>query len=344
MRISIGPSGIPTGQENIVYPALRFPRMLADALLLLGGLVLIYLGGRWLVGGASQLAASLGIRPFVIGLTIVGFGTSAPELALGILANVQGAGSVSLGNIIGSNIGNVTYVIAASAIIMPIMVKFEVIRKEGIAAMAGVLLLLIFSLSGSLEWWMGAIMLVFFGVYLIFFLLTLKRCDPSNDITCQFEDLGDRRWGKKRTLGLVLLGLVLLVAGAQVTVTGAVEIARGLGISEVLIGITVIAIGTTLPELTVAVLSARSKRPDLAIGNTLGTLTFNSLVVLGLGAMVSGSIQVPTAVLLTGILPMVGFSALIIIMFYTKSAIGRRAGVALFALYAAYIISLVILS
>lgn len=318
--------------------------MLADALLLLVGLVLIYLGGRWLVGGASQLAASLGIRPFVIGLTIVGFGTSAPELALGILANVQGAGSVSLGNIIGSNIGNVTYVIAASAIIMPIMVKFEVIRKEGIAAMVGVLLILIFSLSGSLEWWMGAIMLAFFGVYLIFFLLTLKRCDPSNDITCQFEDLGDRRWGKKRTLGLVLLGLVLLVAGAQVTVTGAVEIARGLGIGEVLIGITVIAIGTTLPELTVAILSARSKRPDLAIGNTLGTLTFNSLVVLGLGSMVSGSIEVPTTVLLTGILPMVGFSALIITMFYTKSAIGRRAGVALFALYVAYIISLVILS
>ena len=317
--------------------------MLEDALILLGGLVLIYLGGRWLVGGASQLAAGLGIRPFVIGLTIVGFGTSAPELALGILANAEGVGGVSLGNVIGSNVSNVTYVIAASAIIMPLVVKFDAIRKEGLVAMAGVLLLLVFALFGGLEWWGGAIMLAFFTVYLVVFLLTLKRCDPANDITCQFEEVGGKEWGKARSLGLVLLGLLLLVTGAQATVSGAEAIAVGLGVSEVLIGITIISIGTALPELTVAVLSAQRKRPDLAIGNTLGTVTFNTFVVLGVGALISGGIEVPTSVLLTGILPMIGFMALTILIIYRKSAIGRKAGVALIALYIAYISALIAL-
>ncbi|MEM0448268.1 MAG: calcium/sodium antiporter [Methanomassiliicoccales archaeon] len=315
--------------------------MLEQGLMLLGGLISIYLGGRWLVEGASQLAAILGVRPMIIGLTIMGFGTSSPELALGLLANAEGLGSVSLGNIIGSNIGNVTFVIAASAIIMTVVVEFDIIRKEGLAAVTGVLMLFAFSLLGGIEWWGGFLMLTAFAVYLFLLLRGLERCHPSKDVTCQFEDMEAKKGGRGRGIILILIGLFLLLLGAQIAIDGAEGLARELGITEVLIGITLVSFGTTLPEFTVAVLSALRKRPDLAVGNLLGTITFNTLVVLGAGAVVSGRIDVPYSVLITGVLPMITFMGLTILIIYTKNAIGRKAGMALIALYLVYLAMLI---
>jgi cation:H+ antiporter len=318
--------------------------VIESALILALGLVALYFGGKWLVGGASQLAASLGVRPFVIGLTIIGFGSSAPELALSILANAESASAISLGNVVGANITNMTYVLGISAIIAPLAIKFSLVRREGLVALASLALLMLLVLGGSLGFWGGALMLGVFIIYLLVFLGTLKKCDPENDVTCQFEDLGEDRWGKKRSIGILLLGLGVLVLGAQAVVTGAMDIASGLGVSEVLIGVTIVSIGTTLPELTIAIFSGLKKTPDVAIGNALGTIIFNTLVVLGMGALVSGGIEVPSEVLFLGIIPMIGLTLLPIATLQIRGGIGRRMGVLMVALYIIYLAVLIFFS
>lgn len=297
-----------------------------------------------MVGGASQLAASLGVRPFVIGLTIIGFGSSAPELALSVLANVEDASAISLGNVIGANITNMTYVLGISAIIAPLAIKFSMVRREGLVALASVTLLMILVLGGSLEFWGGVLMLGVFTIYLLVFLATLKKCDPENDVICQFEDLGEDRWGTRRSIGILAAALVILVLGAQAVVIGAMDIAIGLGVSEVLIGVTIVSIGTTLPELTIAIFSGLKKTPDVAIGNAIGTIIFNTLVVLGVGSLVSGSIEVPSMVLFLGIIPMIGLTLLPIAALQIKGGIGRRLGVLMVALYFIYLAGLILLS
>jgi len=318
--------------------------VIESALILALGLVALYFGGKWLVGGASQLAASLGVRPFVIGLTIIGFGSSAPELALSVLANAESASAVSLGNVVGSNITNMTYVLGISAIIAPLAIKFSLVRREGLVALASVALLILLVLGGSLEWWGGVLMLGVFIIYLLVFLATLKKCDPENDVTCQFEDLGEDRWGKRRSILILMAGLAVLVLGAQAVVTGAVDIAFGLGVSEVLIGVTIVAIGTTLPELTIAIFSGLKKTPDVAIGNALGTIIFNTLVVLGVGSLVSGGIEVPSTVLFLGIIPMVGLTLLPIAALQIKGSIGKQMGVLMVLLYFIYLAALILLN
>ena len=192
--------------------------------------------------------------------------------------------------------------------------------------------------------WGGALMLGVFINYLQVFLTTLKKCDPENDVTCQFEDLGEDRWGKRRSIGILMVGLAVLVLGAQAVVTGAVDIATGLGVSEVLIGVTIVSIGTTLPELTIAIFSGLKKTPDVAIGNALGTIIFNTLVVLGVGVLVSGGIEVPSAVLFLGIIPMIGLTLLPIAVLQIKGGIGRRMGVFMVALYLIYLAVLILFS
>jgi cation:H+ antiporter len=318
--------------------------VIESILILACGLAALYFGGQWLVGGASHVAASLGVRPFVIGLTIVGFGSSAPELVLGILANAESASAVSLGNVIGSNIANVTYILGASAIIAPLAIKFSIVRREGVVAIASVVLLFLLVLSGSLGWWGGVLMIGVFLAYLVVLLTTLKKCDPANDVTCQFENLGEAKWGKRRSIALLLIGLTLLVLGAQAVVTGAVDVATGFGVSEVLIGVTIVSFGTTLPELTIALFSGLKKTPDLAIGNALGTITFNTLVVLGAGVLVSGRILVPTSVLLLGIIPMLGLIILPIASIYKRGVIDKRMGILMLLLYPIYLVALILLS
>ena len=318
--------------------------MIESILILALGLVALYFGGRWLVGGSSQLAASLGMRPFVIGLTIVGFGTSAPEFFLSIIANAENASAISLGNVIGANITNMTYVLGTAAFLTPLAIKFSIVRREGLVALASVALLVLLVLGGGLEWWGGLLMIGAFAAYLVVFLATLQKCDPDSDVTCQFEDLGDDRWSRRRALGILALGMLVLVLGAQAVITGAIDIASELAISEVLIGVTVVAIGTTLPELTIAIFAGMKKRPDLAIGNALGTITFNTLVVLGAGSLVSGAIPVSSTVLFFGIIPMLALVLLPIISLQRFGGISRRLGLAMILLYPIYLVALLLVS
>lgn len=318
--------------------------MIESILILAGGLVILYFGGKWLVGGSSQLAASLGVRPFVIGLTIVGFGTSAPEFVLGIIASAENASAVSLGNVIGANITNMTYVLGIAAFLTPLAIKFSIVRREGIVALASVVLLVLLVLGGGLEWWGGLLMVGAFAVYLIVFLATLQKCDPENDVTCQFEDLGEDRWSTRRALGILAVGMIMLVLGAQAVVTGAIDIALELAISEVLIGLTIVSIGTTLPELTIAIIAGLKKKPDMAIGNAFGTITFNILAVLGAGSLVSGSITVSSTVLYFGIIPMLVLVLLPIISLQRYGGIGRRLGLVMILLYPIYLAALLLVS
>lgn len=318
--------------------------MIESILILAGGLVILYFGGKWLVGGSSQLAASLGVRPFVIGLTIVGFGTSAPEFVLSIIANAENASAVSLGNVIGANITNMTYVLGIAAFLTPLAIKFSIVRREGIVALASAALLVLLVLGGGLEWWGGLLMVGAFAAYLMVFLVTLQKCDPENDVTCQFEDLGDDQWSMRRALGILAVGMIMLVLGAQAVVTGAIDIALEMAISEVLIGVTIVAIGTTLPELTIAIIAGLKKRPDMAIGNAFGTITFNTLVVLGAGSLVSGGIAVSSTVLYFGIIPMLVLVPLPIISLQRYGGISRRLGLVMILLYPIYLAALLLVS
>ena len=317
--------------------------MIESLLVLFAGIAAIYFGGRWVVSGASHLAARLGVRPFVIALTIVGFGTSAPELALGIIANSEGHAGVTLGNVIGANLTNLTYIIGISALIAPIAVRFSLIRREGLVAIGAICLLLMLGLTGVIGTLGGIVMLMAFLIYLVVLLSTLERCDPGKDVTCQFDPMVEVGWTLPKTAGVLALGLLLLIVGAQAILTGAVDIARDANLSEVVIGLTIVSIGSTLPELTIAIMAARRHQPDLIVGNALGTVIFNTLVIIGLGGIITPMVVSPM-VLLLGIVPVLAVVALFYQRLQTKGGIDRKFGAIFIVIYVIYVILLMVFS
>jgi cation:H+ antiporter len=276
--------------------------MLLDLTLLIAGLAILVAGGEALVKGATQLARNLGVSPLIIGLTIVAFGTSAPELAVNVGAALSDTGALSFGNIFGSNMANIGLIIGLVAIINPIPIRSILIRRELpmmlLATTAAIILAIDDQLGGARSIYMrgdGLILLLFFFVFLYYTIGDLLRnrngagseLDESGSGLIEIPDENEpANPSLARNLGLSVLGLVGLIGGAHLTVIGAVDVARLFEIPEVIIGLTLVAVGTSLPELVAAISAMRHGRTDMAVGSVVGSNIFNTLLVAGTTATI----------------------------------------------------------
>jgi cation:H+ antiporter len=315
------------------------------------GLVLLVIGAELLVRGASRLAAAVGISPLVIGLTVVAFGTSAPELAVSIQSAWQGQADIAIGNVVGSNIANVLFILGISALITPLVVASQLVRIDVPIMIGASILLYVMSWDGYLGFGEGA--LLFAGIVVYTGWLVLQSRSESKQVAAEFAaEFGDQQYDKAQTttalglllnLGLVVVGLILLVVGAQWLVDGAVTLARWFGVGELIIGLTVIAVGTSLPEVATSVIAALRGERDIAVGNVVGSNISNILAVLGMTALVAPQgIPVSPAALAFDLPVMVAVAVVCLPIFYVRSSITRWEGLLLFCYYAAYLAYLVI--
>ena len=305
--------------------------VILSAVLLLIGLVMLCFGGNWLVNGGIGIAKKFRISNLIIGMTIVAFGTSSPELAASIAAAGDHS-AIILGNIVGSNIANVGMVIGVAAILAPLAIQKSVLRKE-IPIMLGVAaLLVLLSIDGELSQYDGILLLIGLGIFVVYtFRSALKQREKSKD---------DTNSGKNnvylKSIGLIGIGIILLYIGAILTVDNAVVIASEFGLSETIIGLTVIAIGTSLPELITSIIAIRKGHTDIGIGNIIGSNIYNILMIMGVGAALGGVLI--TADIYVDYAIMIIFSLSLLIGLKTK-IINRTMGIILAAGYGLYLIT-----
>ncbi len=307
------------------------------ALLLIAGLALLLTGAELLIRGAARLAVATGLSPLVVGQTVVAFGTSAPELAIGVDAALRGVPAIALGNVVGSNIANVLLVLGLSALVAPLVVARRLIRLDVPLMLAASLLVMTMALDGRLDRLEGSVLLASAVGYTAFLVRLSRRESAALLTAAQVPGQGVRAvWW--RDLGLVLGGLVLLVLGARVLVTAAVDIALGIGLSELVIGLTVVAVGTSLPEIAASIMATARGHGEMAVGNVVGSNLFNLLLVLGASAAVSAD-GMPVSAAARGfdlpVMTAVAFACLPI--FFTGHRIERWEGGLFLGYYIAYI-------
>jgi cation:H+ antiporter len=309
--------------------------------MLLGGLALLIAGGEALVRGASKLAISLGISPLVVGLTVVAFGTSSPEFAVSLQAAMAGRVDITLGNVVGSNIFNVLFILGLSALIAPLIVAAQVVRQEVPVMIGASLLLLGTSLDGRIVRLEAALL---FGLLLAYtgFLIWQSRRQTQ---AIQREYAAESHMAAARDsddrlpvqIGMIVSGLALLVLGSRWLVAAAVTIAKSLGVSELVIGLTIVASGTSLPEVATSVTAALRGQRDIAVGNVVGSNTFNILGVLGLSGLVAPlPLAVQPALLEFDMLVMLAVAIACLPVFFTGATIARWEGAVFLGYYAAY--------
>lgn len=252
--------------------------MLVDTGLIIIGLITLYYGGNFLVTGSTRLAKGLGMSPFVIGATVIGFGTSTPELAVSILASFQGHGEIALGNVVGSNIANIGLVLGLTALIVPLSIKTSRLKEEALPLIVASGLIVSFAWDNHLNRFEGGVMLILLFAYLWKNFTNKENTELELNEGSHFLD--DR--GSAIQSCLVLAGLVMLVLGANWIVDGATGIARGVGVSEWFIGVSIVAVGTSLPELVSSLIAAKRGHGEMAIGNVFGSNIFNILMVMGI--------------------------------------------------------------
>ncbi len=316
--------------------------ILLQLILLAVGFVMLIKGADWFVDGASGIAFKLGIPQLVIGLTIVAMGTSAPEAAVSISAAFKGSADITIGNIVGSNIMNILIILGLSAVITPLKVAKSTIRYEIPFMIAITALLTVLGMSGTITFMNGIVLWVFFIIYFIYLvLLTRKQQNAIEDGGEGSGSMGSENGGKTvkelsipRALVLVVIGIVLIVAGSNIAVDAASELARTFGLSERFIGLTIVALGTSLPELVTSVLAARKGNADIAIGNIVGSNIFNILFVVGTSALI---IPIPFAqAFVTDFAVAAGAAILLLICCLRKQRLSRLSGALMLACYGAY--------
>lgn len=264
-----------------------------SALMFFAGLVALVLGANALVHGASKLALSFSISPLVVGLTVVAFGTSAPEMAVSTGAVLSGQNDVAVGNVVGSNIFNVLFILGMSAVILPLSVHTQVIRQEIPIMLGSAVLLMLLGIDGSIDWYEGGLLLGLLVLYTIFLIVQSRSHageEGAGDYDEELKPAGKGQWDSHWFMQLLLIavGLGLLVFGSDWLVDSAVIFAKALGVSDLIIGLTIVAAGTSLPEVAASVTAAIKGERDMAVGNVVGSCVFNTLGCLGLGAVVSG--------------------------------------------------------
>lgn len=310
--------------------------MVLSSVLLVGGFILLGVGAELLVGGSSRLALRLGVTPLVVGLTIVAFGTSAPELAVSIDSTLSGLSALALGNVIGSNIANIGLILGITAIIQPIHIERDLIRKQIPIVIACSVLMGLLLIDGRLTRMDGLLLVIGLCAYIfVSYRQSQKEFNADADLGLP-EIVAPREPGKLAiNCLLIIIGLVLLVAGSHIFVENAVSLARLLGISEAIIGLTLVAVGTSIPELATSMLAAVRKQSDIAIGNVVGSNTFNILCVLGITSMVSSVSGEQFA--LTDFLVMMLFACILLPFARSSFTLTRWEGAILLFAYVGYI-------
>jgi len=307
-------------------------------LMVAGGLVTLLLGGDLLVRGAVTLAQRLEVPPLVIGLTVVAFGTSSPELVVSVKAALKGVPEIAIGNVVGSNIANVLLVLGVPALLMPLSCDATSIRRES-AIMAGVTVLFIMlCLTGSLQAWQGAVMVALLVAYLSWSYVNARNNERQSAemLAEDIEGIGVRPKSLWISLGFVAVGFAGLVAGSDLLIRGAVQIAKLAGLSPATIGLTLVALGTSLPELATSLVAAVRRHGDVAIGNVIGSNLFNILGIMGITAMIR-PIPVPDQFVRLDLWVMLATTLLIIPFVARGSSIGRPVGMLLAGLYVGYV-------
>ena len=297
--------------------------------LIIVGLIILCFGGYALVLGSVALAKKLQVSSIVIGLTVVAYGTSTPELAASVAAAVGAHTDLILGNVVGSNISNIGMVIGISAIISPLIVSKATTRKE-VPIMIGVMLLLVaISVDGEISQYDGALLIAGLIAFTVYTLSRAKkeRKQEEEDPTAQKSSI-------PKAVGLVAIGSGLLYLGGYLTIENVVLIAQGIGISETVIGITIVAIGTSLPELVTSITAIKKGHTDIGIGTIVGSNIYNILMIMGVASVITGIAVVPG--IFTDYLVMIGF-AVVLVAFLRSGIIPRPAGIGLAIAYAAYL-------
>jgi cation:H+ antiporter len=313
-------------------------------LLLLGGLVLLVMGADLLVRGAAGLALSWGVSHLVVGLTVVAFGTSAPEVAVSVRAALEGQADIAIGNVIGSNLFNVLIILGLAAVVTPLAVSRDIVRRD-IPIMLGFSALLALATStGRIDWRMGAAMLGCLVVYTGALVWSSRRAGKAAAAGKEVDADAPKPIAWWKAVLLVAVGLVMLVYGAGWLVDGAVMIAKSLGVSELVIGLTIVAAGTSFPELATSVVAAIRGQRDIAVGNVIGSNTFNLLGVLGAAGVASGTagMAIAPSILAFDLPLMIGICVLIWPICRNGYAITRAEGAFLVLGYILYTVALVL--
>ena len=314
--------------------------MITSILLILAGLVALYFGAEWLVKGACSLAIRLGMTPLIAGLTVVAFGTSSPELVVSLVATFKGAGDIAIGNVVGSNSFNIAFILGLTAVIVPLSVQFQLLKFDTPFMIATAGLFLWFFRDRVISAPEAAIFFALLIAYIIINIrLAKKHVTPAvaDEYNGEMDALAtvahEPVW---KSLAFILLGLAVLVAGSRAFVIGAVDIARSYGISEAIIGLTIVAAGTSLPELASSLVAAFRKQADIAIGNIIGSNIFNILGILGLSGMIAGPLRGP-GISNLDLYFMMGVSVVLLPLLRTGYRIARWEGGLLLATYGVYL-------
>lgn len=319
--------------------------MFLDVVFIVSGLLLILFGANWLTDGASALSLKFSIPPIVVGLTVVAFGTSSPELAVSVASALKGSADLAVGNVVGSNIFNTLLIVGCTAVIAPIVVTNNTIKKEiPFGILASLALFCLISdvwLDGAehdvLSRSDGFILLLFFAIFMTY-VLAISKSGSTPEEESEELDGNMKLW---KCILLILVGLASLVFGGNLFVSSASNVARAMNISESVIGLTLVAGGTSLPELATSIVAAVKKKPGIAIGNVVGSNLFNIFFVLGISASIT-PLNI-SGISVFDILVMVGSSILLFIaaLCYGKKTINRVEGSLFIVLYIAYIIYLI---
>ena len=312
------------------------------------GLGLLVLGAELLVRGASRLALAVGLSPLVVGLTVVAMGTSAPEVAVSVGAVMGGQSDIAIGNVVGSNIFNVLLILGLSALIVPLVVHSQIIRQEVPIMVAISLLLVVMVQDRVIGMYEGAILTALLVVYTSFIVAQSRRATraAAADMETPEAKVGSGGWSDSRLVqvGMIIGGLACLIVGSRLLVTASVSFAQALGISELVIGLTIVAAGTSLPEVATSITAALKGERDIAVGNVVGSNIFNILGCLGLSGLVAGTagISIAPSVMAFDIWVMLATAIACIPIFLSGREIARWEGFVFVAYYVFYVTYLVL--
>lgn len=300
------------------------------AITLIAGLALLIYGADVLVKGASRIAAGFGVSPLIIGLTVVAFGTSAPEMAISVSSALKGEAEIAVGNVVGSNIFNVLFILGVSALITPLVVSKQLVKTD-VPIMIGVsILAYLFSFDGSISFFEGVVLFAGILTYIAILVRIGRESGEPGETVEQ-----SKHWSVD--VALIVAGLGLLILGSRWLVSSAITIAEALGVSELVIGLTIVAAGTSLPEVATSIIAAMRGQRDIAVGNVVGSNIFNILAVLGLTAMVApGALPVSAAAINFDFPVMLAVAAACLPIFFIGYTIQRWEGALFLGYYVAY--------
>ena len=304
-------------------------------LYIIGGLVLLYFGADWLVQGAVTLALHLGLSPLIVGLTVVALGTSIPETLVSVQAAIGHQGGIALGNVIGSNILNIALVLGLSALLHPLKVDSHLVKADVPLLVGATFMLVVLLEDMHISRMEGAFLLLCIMGYVVGNIMTVKRTSPKEDVIEGMEVPKDTSKTLKKDIGFLCIGLVSLTFGANYLVSGAVDLARLWGLSEALIGLTIVSIGTGTPELATALMAAHRKTSDLAIGNAVGSNLFNIMFVLGIAGLIVPMDAV--GIRSSDLYVMLGVTILLLPTVWTGYVLDRKEGFVFLAIYVGYL-------